>query len=237
MKNRLYVLILIYFLSILQLTIRSARIYSETQSKKDIRIKFIEKYTNKITKGKIRYEYSEEKGTYCKANTDLYRSEVTMSVPKDFIICGCNSFLNFILILVDIFPFKNELKAIIGHALHEFEGLRKIPTFNPQKVENYLQSFQLMFYSYSNKNVIWSNLEKMGKRYYIYAPEMQAMHYLETLPSVLNSYHMFSPNEFELVNLLGFQANFNEPKFIFNKVISVLQQMHPIEHRVIKYYL
>ena len=76
---------------------RTTRIYSETQSKKDIRANFIEKYTNKISKGKIRYEYSEDKGTYCKANTELYKSEVTMTVTKDFIICGCNSFFNFIL--------------------------------------------------------------------------------------------------------------------------------------------
>jgi len=70
--------------------------YRETSSRKETRAKFIKKYSNQITKGKISYEYSEEKGTYCRANSDLYKSEITMTISRDFIICGCNiNVLNF----------------------------------------------------------------------------------------------------------------------------------------------
>jgi hypothetical protein len=35
-----------------------------------------------------------------------------------------------------------------------------------------------------------------------------------------------------LVEMLGFHIDFNEPKFIFGKVVSALQHMQPFEHRV-----
>jgi len=141
------------------------------------------------------------------------------------------------LILVDIFPFKNELKAIISHSLHEYENIRKLPTYNPQKVENYLLAFQLLFLGYSNKQVIWKSLEKLGKSHYIYSPEIQAMNYLETLPLVLYSYHGYGKHESKIVEMLGFQNfDFYEPRFIFDKVLVFVQNLHPIEHRVsIKY--
>ena len=69
-----------------------SRAFSDSMSKIETRSKFIQKYSNLITKGKISYEYSEEKGYYCRANKDLYKSEIVMTVPKEFIICGCNNF-------------------------------------------------------------------------------------------------------------------------------------------------
>lgn len=91
-----------------------------------------------------------------------------------------------------------------------------------------------MFFTYSDKNVVWDRLEKLGKSYYIYAPEIQAMNYLETLPSVLYSYHIYSVPEQELITYLGLQFDFSEPSFIFNRVLSVVQNMI-LEIKVLTY--
>jgi len=107
-------------------------------------------------------------------------------------------------------------------------------SFNPNKLENYLLAFQLLFYSYANKNYVWSNLEKLGMHYYVHAPEIQAMNYLETLPSYLYSIHSYSQNETEMGLMLGFPMNFlTEIKYIHTKVVTSVQINYSLEHKVV----
>ncbi len=81
-------LMLVLVLLLLQETF--SRTYMENSSKKEVRENFIKKYSNVVTQRKLSFEFNEQKGLYCRANTDLYKSEVTMTIPKELIICGCN---------------------------------------------------------------------------------------------------------------------------------------------------
>lgn len=79
-----------FLLTVLLLNYLSGyRTYTEPKSKTEIRKNFIAKYSEKISEGKLSYLQDSNKGMFCQANDDLFKGEITMKVPKEFMICGC----------------------------------------------------------------------------------------------------------------------------------------------------
>jgi hypothetical protein len=53
------------------------------------RLNWNKNHTQLITKGKVDFEWSEDKGTHCIAREDLYRKKFTFYIPKQYVTCAC----------------------------------------------------------------------------------------------------------------------------------------------------
>ena len=56
------------------------------------RLNYFQKYSEKITNGKISFDFDEGKGIYCKAIQDIKKNEVVFRIPKEFILSLCKLF-------------------------------------------------------------------------------------------------------------------------------------------------
>ena len=63
--------------------------YSEDFNSVLSRLNWSKDHTQLITKGKVEFEYTNEKGTHCLAKDNLRIKEFVFRVPNDYLICAC----------------------------------------------------------------------------------------------------------------------------------------------------
>ena len=61
----------------------------DTQDKIMSRLEWNRSKQQEISRGKISFAYSEDTGTYCKAEKDLFYHETALKIPASYLICGC----------------------------------------------------------------------------------------------------------------------------------------------------
>lgn len=90
-SNLFKLLILILFMS----STLTNKYYYESPESLQKRIKWNEYHTRLFTNGRLSIDYSNDTGFYCKAEDDIAKEELVITVPSDYLICG-----------FDLFPFK-----------------------------------------------------------------------------------------------------------------------------------
>jgi hypothetical protein len=65
--------------------------YQYTESNESVlnRSNWNKQHTQLITKGRVEFEYTEDKGTHCLSKDTFYRKEFTFRIPKEYLICSC----------------------------------------------------------------------------------------------------------------------------------------------------
>jgi hypothetical protein len=53
------------------------------------RLEWNRNHTHLITKGKVDFEWNEEKGTHCITKENIYRKKFTFYIPKEYVTCAC----------------------------------------------------------------------------------------------------------------------------------------------------
>jgi len=110
--------------------------------------------------------------------------------------------------IVDMFPYKSEVREIIKTYLIE-----KINTINFLKTdidlhietEIYTTAFLLMFLRYENQEAIWNKLRMLGNSFYIFKHKNEALKYIYTLPEYSFTRYTYGEDELLLEGKLGFE--------------------------------
>jgi hypothetical protein len=63
--------------------------YSESMDMVMERLQWNRNHTQQITKGRVEFEYSDDKGTHCLSKAELYQKKFTFRIPKEYLICAC----------------------------------------------------------------------------------------------------------------------------------------------------
>lgn len=210
MKMNLFILLVLFNLTLQ--TLVSANIYEDDHEAAIRRLNFGKNYTERVTGGKVRFEYEESKGVYCKANKDLYSKEFTFEIPKEFVICS-----------FDIFPYMFELKdPIVNYVKQHYarEGNYTTRTFM------YLFSFNLMYINFQNKTFIEDHLKAIKKEYYIPTISEELKNYMDSLPKANYNSLMFSNEEKEFQKLVGLdlENEKDECKELLENVIQYVNE-------------
>jgi hypothetical protein len=194
--------------------------YFDTLEDLEFRKQFNGNNTDLISKGKIKFAYSETEGTYCKAAKNISAKEFIFNVPKEFIVCG-----------FDIYPFKFELKDVIYPYLAQ--KYRNNVNETKTKTALYLFAYSLLYHRYANKEKIEAYLTKVGKEYYIKRLTKGQENYLKSLPNTLYTFHMYDIEEIKLAEIIGLPTTQNEVVELFEHV-EMFFRNHPLK---VKYLL
>ena len=85
-KGKLLLLLIIY---ITLYNYTKSEFLEDSEEKKLKRLEWNRSYQEQISGGKLIFEESAEKGTFCKAKKDLFSNEFVLKIPSKFIISGC----------------------------------------------------------------------------------------------------------------------------------------------------
>lgn len=213
-----------------------AKIYEEKIEDINKRLKYYNEKSEEITNGKIIFKHTNESGLYCEANQDIEKKEYAFYLKDDYIISFCKlKFLILIFKLVDMFPFKFELK----NALIDYYSNGMIENFKNSSipaVQNQLFSFYLMFLSYENRTAVFDYVDSVNKKFYHIDVPKEFDEYLELLPKVLYTVTEFDETEFKLLEIQGHTMI---PEYQFEDVLSHVVayiKNHYEKHAVIKFF-
>jgi len=166
----------------------SELVYYESDSDANIRLKYFQNLSNKITDGKISFEYSTESGIYCKVLKDIKKHEGVFKIPEEYIIT-----------MLDIFPFKFEILDLIHNYFVE-KYKNKVSLFVSYSKNVFL--FLLMFLKYNNKQVVWNFLKRNKMDYYIQDFTKEVYETINLLPPVIITQELFDDDDIEFSKLL-----------------------------------
>lgn len=152
---------------------------------------FGQNYTQRVTGGKIKFEYTEDKGVFCKTNEDIFNKEFTFKITKEFVTCS-----------FDMYPFKLELKEPI----HQYMINKYGKYHNETKVRTsmYLFAYGLMFARYENKAEVNDYVRNVGKDYYVTEHSKELIDYIESLPTALYTIHSYREEDRKFFGVIGF---------------------------------
>jgi hypothetical protein len=211
MKMKMNLLILFILFNFTILTIETAQIYEDDYDVAMRRLNFANNHTEKITGGKVIFEYEESKGVYCKANKDLYSSEFTFEITREFIICS-----------FDIFPYMFELKEPL---VNYYKNAKQIQGNQTLSYFMYLFSLNLMYINFQNKTFIENHLKNIKKDYYIPNISQELKDYMNSLPKASYGVIMFNEEEIELQKILKLNLiQYDETKELHEFIIKYVQE-------------
>ena len=198
-------LILLIIFNFTSLTLVTAQIYEDEYESGMRRLNFGKNYTERITGGKVIFDYEESKGVYCKANKDLYSNEFTFEIPREFVICS-----------FDIFPYMFELKEPLVNYLK----IANVRAGNYTSIAfMYLFTFNLMYINFQNKTFIENHLKDIKKDYYIPIISQESINYMNSLPKTYYSSLMLNEEEIELQNNLGLNLIQNDQSKELHEIV------------------
>ena len=213
MKSKFFIFCskyLILFLTLTQFSFILSRTFKTENSDTD-RLHFYQKGADKITKGKLNFEFSPGKGIHTIANKDLKQNSIAMKIPNEYILC------NF-----DLFPFKFELKeAIISY----FNSAKLTPQFEITG-SNIIFAYYLMFLKFEGKEKIFEKLKKEKMSYYILDLKPHAKEYLNTLPEYIYNVSMYGDEEKLLLRELGIPFANVDPDAMLKHTIKYIEKKY-----------
>jgi len=198
--------ILIFFLNYSN----SEQVYYESDSDANIRLKYFQNLSDKITNGKISFAYSAESGIYCKVLKDIKKHEGVFKIPEEYIIT-----------MLDIFPFKFEILDLI-HTYFVEKYKTKVSLYVKYSINVF--PFLLMFLKYNNKQVVWNFLKRNKMDYYIQDFTKEVYETINRLPPVIITRELFDDDDIELNKILENErakVTYHElEKDLFNYIIE-----------------
>jgi len=121
-------------------------------------------------------------------------------------------------ILVDMFPFKFELRdAIIDY--HSNGNPQNFNEGSSSIVQNELFAIYLMFLTYENRDAVLDYVNSINKSYYHVDIPKEYDEYLNNLPKVIYTVSEFERPEMILLELEGYQVN---QDYQFSKTLNHL---------------
>jgi hypothetical protein len=203
---------LLYFLLFYKISSEYALQYEDTREMALKRLQFGQNNTERVSRGKVNFEFTDSNGVYCKANSNLYEKEFAFKIPKEFIICS-----------FDIFPFKFELQeAIMGFLKKKYLNANSdTKTRGPM----YLFAFHMMFIKYENKSLVFDYLKMNNMEYYMVNYTKDIMSYVDSLPTSTYTTHMYSEVDRRFIQSIGFAFDKgDETNEIYEYVIDYINQ-------------
>jgi len=207
MKSKIFIL----FLTIILFSFILSRTFKTENSDSD-RLNFYQTRADKITQGKLNFQFSPEKGIYTIANKDLKPNSIAIKIPTDYILC------NF-----DMFPFKFELKeAIISY----FNSFKLTPQMEITP-SNIIFAYYLMFLRFEEKEKIFEKIKKEKMSHYTTHIKPYAQEYLKTLPEYIYGISMYGDEEKLLLGELGIPFANVDPDAVLKYTIKYIEKKYP----------
>lgn len=106
-----------------------------------------------------------------------------------------------LLTLVDMFPFKFEIKEALTEFISEKFSQNKNETRSRANI--YIFASYLSFLDYENKTEVLKAVKALGKDYYNVNVTKEHMDYLRSVPPMIFTNHMYDEEEFKLLEYGG----------------------------------
>lgn len=132
----------------------------------------------------------------------------------------------FIYVLVDLFPFKLEIREIIKEFYDKrFKGSEEQRSAVSPTEASHLFTFYLNLLDYKHRDKVIQKAIELNKKYYNIEPRPEQMEYLSSLPPVIYTREMYDDHEYFLMEKTGTQIDIlKEIKEVHEYLIEALKK-------------